>query len=324
MKNTDTARASNPNAPAQALPLSVLFELPDWERHVAGATMHYWQLHIGDWSKSCGHLSAAETGFYIRLLNVYYDTEKPIPADIASACRLAGARTSKEREEVARILSDYFVIEQDGWHNKRADSEINRLNGVSKKRADAAHKRWQSKCDADDMQMHSGSRALQDTKTPIHQDQDQKLPTTSVSSAKADDENDGDDETDDGQDAGDDPGGKVTDLVPYQKLVDAYNERCGELFPRVSKLTDKRRRKIRAAWKFDTTNQDERRRTNSLDYWSRYFDRCTNVEHFRKAALGENTGQHAGWMPGFDFLIREDTWLGVREGRYAVSARSAS
>lgn len=168
------------------------------------------------------------------------------------------------------------------------------------------------------------SACLEKEKEREKQDQDQKLPTTSVSSAKADDENDGDDEQDDGQDSGDDPGGKVTDLVPYQKLVDAYNERCGELFPRVSKLTDKRRRKIRAAWKFDTTNQDERRRTNSLDYWSRYFDRCTNVEHFRKAALGENTGQHAGWMPGFDFLIREDTWLGVREGRYAVSARSAS
>ena len=107
------------------------------------------------------------------------------------------------------------------------------------------------------------------------------------------------------------------DSIPCQLVADAYNAACGETFPPVSKLTDKRKRAIKARWLADTTNDDERRRTNSLDYWRRFFAHCaSDVEFFRKAASGEHRGEHAGWTPSFDFLMREDTWLGVREGRF--------
>lgn len=137
-------------------------------------TMHYWQLHIGDWSKSCGHLTPSETGFYVRLLNVYYDTEKAIPADVHAACRLVGARAAKEREEVSSLLSEFFTLEADGWHNKRADSEINRLRSIGEKRSNAAAKRWHITSNANAMQLHSTSNALQDSKTPRLQDNQEK------------------------------------------------------------------------------------------------------------------------------------------------------
>jgi hypothetical protein len=111
--------------------------------------------------------------------------------------------------------------------------------------------------------------------------------------------------------------GQQNEKVPAQAVVDLYNEVCGDLFPEVLKITDARRKAIKARWNFDTKNERESQRTNSLDYWRRYFTFCrTRVEFFRKAAAGENRGEHAGWVPGFDYLMRESTLLGVLEGKY--------
>lgn len=104
--------------------------------------------------------------------------------------------------------------------------------------------------------------------------------------------------------------------TPYQAIVDSYNATCGELYGHVTKITDKRKRAIKARWLEDPSNEDPDRRTNALEYWQRYYRKATRVEFFLKAARGENKGEHAGWRPSFDFLMRQDTWLGVREGRF--------
>lgn len=107
------------------------------------------------------------------------------------------------------------------------------------------------------------------------------------------------------------------DNIPAQQVADAYNEICGDLFPQVLKLTDKRRKAVRARWLSDANNPDEKKRTDSIAYWRRYFGFCrTGVEFFKSAASGEQRGNHAGWRPDFDFLMRESTWLGVKEGKY--------
>lgn len=105
--------------------------------------------------------------------------------------------------------------------------------------------------------------------------------------------------------------------IPYQQVVETYNRECGDLFPMASRLTDKRRRAIRARWMADTKNPDERKRTNSVGYWQRYFAFCRHeVKFFNSAASGDTKGKHANWRPDFDFLMTENAWLGVREGRY--------
>ena len=110
--------------------------------------------------------------------------------------------------------------------------------------------------------------------------------------------------------------GKPSDPIPAQAVADLYNRACGDIFPAVTKLTDKRRKQIRARWKANTDDPDERKRTNSLDYWQRYFAFCATVPFFLRAARGENKGDHAGWVPGFDYLMREQTWLDIREGKH--------
>jgi uncharacterized protein YdaU (DUF1376 family) len=41
--------------------------------------MHYYQHHIGDFIKDTSFLTNEEVGIYLKLLWIYYDTEKPLP-----------------------------------------------------------------------------------------------------------------------------------------------------------------------------------------------------------------------------------------------------
>lgn len=86
--------------------------------------MNYFEFHIGDYAAATEHLSDEEDLAYTRLLRAYYRDERPIPADLRAACRLARARTDAMREAVDVVLREFFVLEADGWHNRRADKVI--------------------------------------------------------------------------------------------------------------------------------------------------------------------------------------------------------
>lgn len=86
--------------------------------------MNYYPHHIGDYLRDTSHLTALEDGLYRRLLDVYYASEKPLPTDQEMVSRLVRARSTEEREAVSTLLGEFFEKRSDGWHNKRADSEI--------------------------------------------------------------------------------------------------------------------------------------------------------------------------------------------------------
>ena len=86
--------------------------------------MNYFPFHIGDYASATRHLSWDEDAAYRRLLDVYYTTEKPIPTDLRAVYRLVMAQTDSQREAVAVVLSEFFVLAEDGHHNKRADDEL--------------------------------------------------------------------------------------------------------------------------------------------------------------------------------------------------------
>ena len=104
--------------------------------------MNYFQFHIGDYAAATAHLSILEDAIYSRLLRRYYTDEKPIPADLAQACRLVGARSDDEREAVRVVLGEFFTLTDDGYRNKRADREIDAYHRMKKGGANGASKRW--------------------------------------------------------------------------------------------------------------------------------------------------------------------------------------
>lgn len=86
--------------------------------------MNFYKHHIGDYAAATSHLSILEDGVYSRLLRIYYRDEGPLPAELKAVQRLAGARSRDEREAVETVLEEFFVLEADGWHSKRADEEL--------------------------------------------------------------------------------------------------------------------------------------------------------------------------------------------------------
>lgn len=90
--------------------------------------MNFYKHHIGDYAQATAHLSFVEDAAYSRLLRKYYAEEKPLPADLKAVQRLVGARTREEREAVETVLGEFFDLQADGWHNKRADAELARAN----------------------------------------------------------------------------------------------------------------------------------------------------------------------------------------------------
>lgn len=86
--------------------------------------MNYFELHIGDLVRATVHLSMCEDGALNRLLRKYYETERPLPVDVARVQRLVGARSKRERDAVESVLSEFFELQTDGWHQSRCDAEI--------------------------------------------------------------------------------------------------------------------------------------------------------------------------------------------------------
>ena len=84
--------------------------------------MNYFRLHIGDYIRDASHLSLLEHGVYLRLLQVYYTREKPIPHD--ERHRLVGARSREERAAVDAVLKEFFGLVDDLWMQARCDREI--------------------------------------------------------------------------------------------------------------------------------------------------------------------------------------------------------
>jgi uncharacterized protein YdaU (DUF1376 family) len=85
-------------------------------------TMHYYKFNIADWSLHTSHLSLIEEAIYFRLVNYYYDTEKPIPHETHPVIRRL--RLETESASVSVILDEFFTLKDGQWFHSRCEKEI--------------------------------------------------------------------------------------------------------------------------------------------------------------------------------------------------------
>lgn len=105
--------------------------------------MHYYQFNIGDYVSHTAHLTNDEDLTYRRLLDLYYQTEKSF--DVVDLPKVARKVKSNE-ETVMLILHEFFEfnIDDNSWHNKRADSEIKAYQSKADSARKANQIRWGS------------------------------------------------------------------------------------------------------------------------------------------------------------------------------------
>ena len=86
--------------------------------------MHYYQHHIGDFIKDTSFLTNEEIGIYLKLIWLYYDTEKPLPNNLFEL----GMKTATRDNQIVLegLLEMFFVLDEENkcWHHNRCDKEI--------------------------------------------------------------------------------------------------------------------------------------------------------------------------------------------------------
>lgn len=93
--------------------------------------MHYYKFNISKWYLSTSHLSLEEEAVYFRLINHYYDTEKPIPLETQSVSRRL--RLGSNLGLVNSILQEFFTKTKDGWVQSVCDELIADYQGNAEK-----------------------------------------------------------------------------------------------------------------------------------------------------------------------------------------------
>ena len=113
--------------------------------------MNHYPHHIGDFNSATRHLTFVERALYRELLDLYYDTERPLIADVAKLARRILANTDELRQALQAVLEEFFELQDDGWHNVRCDREIEayqqKLEQQSRAGRASAAKRGQGRTD---------------------------------------------------------------------------------------------------------------------------------------------------------------------------------
>lgn len=94
-------------------------------------TSFYWD----DWATDTAHLSHLEYSIYHRLLTHYYKTQKPLLANATALLRVCQGSATAEQEALSSVLAQFFILEGDGYHNRRADKELKRASSISEQRS---------------------------------------------------------------------------------------------------------------------------------------------------------------------------------------------
>ena len=84
--------------------------------------MNYYTFHSGDYLRDTSHLSLIEDAIYRRCLDWYYTNESPLPNDFKKIARLI--RASDFLADVEQVVSEFFILGENGWTQSRCDAEI--------------------------------------------------------------------------------------------------------------------------------------------------------------------------------------------------------
>jgi uncharacterized protein YdaU (DUF1376 family) len=84
--------------------------------------VNYFNFHVGDYAAHTAHLTWEEDLIYRRLLDLYYLHERSLTPDVQKLARVI--RMPKAVASIEAVLDEFFHLQEDGWHNKRADAEL--------------------------------------------------------------------------------------------------------------------------------------------------------------------------------------------------------
>ena len=252
--------------------------------------MHYYQHHIGDFIKATARLTDGQSMAYLRLLWMYYDTEKPLKPDTKVLAFQIGTTV----EEINLLLNSFFWLAESGWHHTRCDQEIADYRAFLEKKSNAgrasAERRKNNSSTCDEQVFNSSSTDVQ--LTTNHK------PLTNIYK-----------ESKDSLSAG-------LPTCPHQDILNLYKKHLPQLAqPRVwdgVRQTNLRQRWLQAAKPSVFSPQGYASQSDGLAWWDSFFNYIANDT---KLAQGFETKDRT-WRPDLVWIVNATNFAKIIDGKY--------
>ena len=127
----------------------------------------YFRFFPGDYMRDTMHLGWFEDLAYRRLIDLYCLHGKPIRNDRSYILRALRAGEPEQQQAVDNVLSEFFVLRSDGWHQKKCDAEIRFRQKKSEDGSKGANARWNNDINATALPPHTDPNANQNHINPI-------------------------------------------------------------------------------------------------------------------------------------------------------------
>lgn len=283
--------------------------------------MNFFKLYIGDYQRDTAHLSIAEHGAYMLMLQHYYATERPLPSGKALH-RMLRAHEAEEREAVDSVVKQFWTSTEDGLINKRAGVEIRKAEAQAEANAKVTRDRiakrnvQRTRNESSDESLNEScneskrdrSTIDQPNQTPDtrHQNHSQSQELQSAFAIANVSPADAVDLLGD-REAKDEAKPEIGKPCPHEDIIAAYHEILPEL-DRVRAWHEQRQRWLRSRWREDPERQ-------SLDWWRNFFGYVRESDFLMgRAAPDRHTGR--AFMADLEWLVRPTNFAKVLEGRY--------
>lgn len=247
--------------------------------------MRHYPHHIGDFNSATRHLTRVERSLYRDLIDLYYDTELPLNGDFEKLARRVICEEI-DKPALREVINEFFVLQDDGFHNARCDAEISRYQGQIAQKSNAGKA--------------SAAKRANENPTPVEH------PLDSRSTNQNQNQNQNQEPTKK------EPNGSVAraslPTCPTESLIELFHEILPEL-PAVRLLNDSRKKAIANFWKFVLTSKrsDGTARAKTTDEaleWVRgYFERARGNDFLM--GRGMRVVGHENWICDIDFLLSE-------------------
>lgn len=253
--------------------------------------MNYYQFHIGDFRSGTVNMSRKARWIYRDMIDVYYDTELPLPSDMDVLCDMLGIENEEERQIVERHLRFKFELTQNGYvhdvcekviEEYRCKADVARANGKKGGRPRKGEEKPSG--------FPSGSyevpicnleeSGLKTNQEPITNNQE---PFKSPCPQQAED------------------GHKFR----FAEIQEAYNRICSPTLPACRAANDARKKQVKRMVDLEF-NGKRPFREHGLAMWESYFADCLTNKHW----CGDND---RSWRADFDFVTNSKNAIKLLE-----------
>ena len=248
--------------------------------------MHYYQHNIKTFNSATRHLTRVERALYRDLIEIYYDTEKPLTSNIDRLSRLVMANSNDEKESLSYVLSEFFILSDESYRHEYCDETIDAyqsnksaksIAGIASAEARKAKakllKSTENKQDSTVVEQVLDGCAT--NKEPLTRNQ---KPETKDTCQKS----------------------KISQC-PHEKIIDLYHKTLPEL-QGVNKTLwkgSKRERDLSDRWK-----QNEEFRKG--EFWDWFFKNVKTSNHH----MG---GSEGGWRADLGWLVKKENFIKLVE-----------